>query len=697
MPNRAKSKRREGTQQTGVETPSLRRRWAAAAVLVVLVSLVFGRVVFHPFCSWDDPIHVTENPYLDPPSLEHLRELFLHPYRKLYNPMTYVFFSGEKLISDAVADTENGQPHPAVFHAGSLLLHVLCALMVYVILLNLVGQVWPSLAGAMLFALHPLVVESVAWISETRGLLAGFFSLVALWLYLRFARSGPRSADAAIPTAPQRSTALRMVYYVLATLAFVLALLSKASAVSLPLIAALIDLGFVRRRAIDVAKSQLLWLALALAVAIVSKGQQGASELKYVTPLWSRPFVALDAMAFYMFKAVLPFELGVHYERDPRTVLNHGWAYLTFLIPTVVAIVLWYTRRNREWLISAGIFAAALLPTLGLVPFVFQNFSTVADRYAYMAIFGLSVALAAWLARQPDNRRARTTRSHLRDGAVALVLIAFGILSVIQVSHWSNDRRLYEHALAVNPHSALAQNHLGVILGTANERDQALGHLEEAVKLDPRYADAQYNLGNALARVRRTREAQEHYAAALRLDPHYYQAHYNLAGLLYQRGALDKAIAHYRAALKIKPDHAAAHQYLASALAAQGKLVEAIAHYREALKLRPAYRSARLNLAWILATSPDPAMRKPAEAIALIQGAESPTLTQRPAALDTLAAAYASAGRYSDAIRTATTARNEAKALGQKGRLGEIERRLKLYQAHQPYVSPLPPNRQKST
>lgn len=652
---------------------------AAGCLLVVIVFAIFGAVTSHGFFSWDDSIHVTRNPYLNPPSQEHLREIWTNPYRKLYIPLSYTFFSAEAQISKWWNPTAPSPFHPAVFHIGSVLLHGLCTILVFQLLSRLVGGLGPSFAGAMFFAIHPLQVESVAWISETRGLLSALFSLVAVWLYVAYAgpctttRIGEPQADA-----PKTSSARRFTYYGLATAAYLLALLSKPSAAALPIIVALIDVGLCNRRWQSVAESLAPWAALAIVFIVITKQQQLDSVLTYVPPLWARPFVALDALAFYLGKLVLPANLAVHYDHQPQTVLKDGWAYLTWIIPCLVLGLLWRSRRSGPWLVAAGIFVAALLPTLGLIPFQFQVFSTVADRYAYMAMLGPALAMAAWLARSTATWRGT---------AAAWALILCGWLSLMQVSRWSDNQTLYEHTLTVNPRSWMAHNHLGLALKNDGRLGVAMRHFRQAIEMDPSYADAHYNLGNTLVQAKDLQQASEHYTAAIRLNPRHYLAHFRLANVLKRQGELDKAAGHYQAVLKINPDHVQARMSLALILDhSEGRAEDAIHHYRKILRLQPKANAARYNLAWLLATNPNSALRDPTEAVFLAEGATQLPARERALGLDTLAAAYAAAGRYQEAVEAASEAIRAAESIGQNERAVEIRRRQALYRARQAYV-----------
>ena len=623
--------------------PAATALWLPQAIvllLTVVTLVVFWPVHSHEFLLWDDHRNIYENPTLQSFSLDHILSFWRAPYMDLYIPFTYMLWALTAAVSRWVSPQPTGgvplDPH--LFHSLNLLVHLLNVLVVWRIVRLLLGRTmregqssapgqtharveWAACSGALLFAVHPLQVETVAWVAGFKDVLCGCLSLVAIWQYLRYAS---RDADAASSGKPSQGQGQRMWrHYGLVTGIFVLALLAKPTAVVVPVVAWLLDVwGWPRtwRTRMPVV---LMWLVIAMLWGIFTTRVQPATNVLYTAPLWARPLIAGDAVAFYLYKFVFPFWLGVDYGRAPEVVLAQSWLWLTGLVPWGLAVWLWYKRAQVPWLTTAaGVVVAGLLPVLGFIPFDFQNYSTVADHYMYTALLGPALALAWGLAQSP--------RRVLAVGCV-VVLEVLGIRSAWQTRYWHTTMSLFEHALAVNPRSAVAHNnlglalaaenriteamdhymealrlmpsyalahyHLGLLLMSQGQTQEAIHHYTEAVRLLPTYAEAHNNLGMALANQGRSAEAIEHYIAAVQLQPENAEAHNNLGNVLASQGQTEEAIRHYTAALRLQPTFAEPHNNLGTALANQGRSAEAIAHYTEALRLQPSYARAHYNLA----------------------------------------------------------------------------------------------------
>jgi len=601
---------------TATNDSPIRRRLLLAALLAAAVVGVFFQVAGHEFLYWDDRQHVVDNPNLNPLCWRGVGEFWQRPYLGLYIPLSYTFFAAEAAV---------GGMNPAVFHLGNLALHVGCVLLVFVILRRLFGHDGAAAMGALLFGLHPVQVESVAWISETRGVLCGLFSLAAVWQYLCYADM----------PGPSRSSKL---HYLAATACFVLALLAKPVAVALPLIVAAIKGSglFVFRGDPEPARTSLKqrvlppfsllpWLLAAVAWVVVTKWQQPDAAMTFVPSLWARPLIAGDALMHYLYKLVAPVELAPDYGRSPHWLMGQWWFYVAWLMPAALLAALGCLRNRRVWLASAAVSIAWLLPVLGFVPFMFQRVSTVADRYLYVAMLGPALALAWFLSRH-------WTRGVLTVAASILGLMA--VLSYLQVSHWRDDESLTVHTLRVNEHSVMAQHHEGSrlarqekhaaaiwiyrralrehpqheILHTSlarshvalGEHEQAVEVLRAALKEHPRWPDARHLLGDLLRINGAVDEAEKEYRTVLRHHPNFAASHLVLGTMLIDRGDFDGAARHYRTTLELEPHAVSAHYNLANLLARQGKLDEAVEHYREALRSDPRHIRARLNLGSLL-------------------------------------------------------------------------------------------------
>lgn len=439
--------------------------WVPGAVVVLLTVLfVFGRVANHQFLYWDDRVNVWNNEAFNPVTVGGVAHFWTNSYARMYAPLSYTFFAAEAVVSgrgEAPPGKPFGPLKPTVFHVGSLLLHAACGALVLLILRRLFRNEVAALAGALFFALHPIQVESVAWVTETRGLLAAVLGLTALWQYLQFA---DESTDD-----PRR----RAVHYAVASLAMLLALLAKPSAVVVPLIALAIDWGLYRRPLQQVVAPLAPWVLLAMVLSIGTALVQEAS-LVDAGPLWARPLLALDAMAYYIVKIIWPVGFGPDYGHTPAHAMQQGVWYLMGVLPAALVFLALSLPNRRVWLTALGVFAVALLPTLGLVPFDFQKNSTVADRYAYLAMLGPALALTWFLVRYG---------SVMRYAVVALVLVVLSAASFTQTGHWANDYTLATQALRVNENSATFHLNGGNALYRSDMYEEALDYYRRAYEL----------------------------------------------------------------------------------------------------------------------------------------------------------------------------------------------------------------------
>ncbi len=603
-------------------------RSSVCLFLVVVTLAIFSPIRNHEFV-WDDRGNITENPYLRQVTPSNVLSFWQRPQQQFYIPLTYTVWAGiAALAGNPTADPRH-RLDAGPFHLVNLILHVLSVLVVFVILRMVIGNDWAAGAGALLFGLHPLQVEAVSWVTGMKELLGGLLSLVALWQYLDFAASGPNGAgdrEKRVAKASEQGWG-RGVHYGLATCAFALALLANPSAVAVPVVAWVLDCGILKRSWRQSAKSLGGWVVLAMVFVGVTKAAQPTVQVEFISSMWSRLLIAADALAFYLYKLILPIGLSVDYGRTPAVVVERGWAYYTWILPVGLAALLWALRnRARNFITAAAVFAAGLLPVLGLIPFGFQQISTVADRFVYLSLLGPAFALA-WALSQWTSK--------VTTVAVCIVLAALASLSAVQARYWHDDVTLSQQALELNPKSWLAHYNAGIGLGRARVFDEAARHFSAALKIkpdstearfglgnvlaargnfdeaieqyrkvletEPRGAAIHFNLGNAYSKLNRFSEAEDHYEKSLQADPSNAAAHGNLGHALFKQNKLGEAVVQYRKALEIDPDASDVHYSLANILAARGELDEAMDNYRAALRVNSSYAGAYYNLGVILA------------------------------------------------------------------------------------------------
>jgi len=611
---------------------ALRALWLLAGSVAVagLCWLSFGAALGFGFMAIDDPGNFLENAYLRPLRLEGLRVIWTEPYWGLYTPITSTVWGVEMHLAE---DAASGEIDARLFHAVSLVLHVACALLVWRIVVRVGAGLLAAWIAAGLFVVHPFNAEVVCWASETKGLLAGLFGFLAVERFIA-SRHGDSSWG-------------RWLNYSLATLAFGAALLSKPNAAAVPLMVAVIDVGLLRSSWRQTFVAMLPWLVLAGALVWVTRGAQGGSNVADVVPLWQRPVIAGDAVTFYLAKLLWPVELGPDYGRAPSLVLAGPWVYGLAAVPLIVIAVLAILPGRRLWLSGFFVFVAGLLPTLGLVAFVFQDHSTVADRYVYLALLGPALVLAFALTRL--NARLGDSARNVTLVAAAVAVVALVSLSRRQAQVWSSDVAWAEQAVRVFDRSLAGNEVLAQLAETQGDHERAMEIRRRQVDEMPDSPLARVYLGRALLRTGETkaaldafREAQarherspavRQWLAQAHLDRGEYEEaleqltlaiawsgkdpadddrHGMLAEIHLEMGDLEAAEAAARMAIERNPPEGQYQNLLGRILHRRGATDAALAAMREAIRLSP--RSAvphrNLGVIYLELSQPDDAVEE---------------------------------------------------------------------------------------
>jgi len=551
-----------------------RASWPAPAAVVLVTAVAFLPTLRNGWVSWDDDKNFLDNPFFRGLGLDQLRWMWTTVHLGHYVPLSWMSLG---------LDFQLWGMTPAGYHATSLVLHALSALLLYFIARRLIaavrpvddGAAWAAAIGALLWAVHPLRVESVAWITERRDVLSGVFYFAALLAYLRSVDGDRR-------------------WYAVSLVAFVAALLSKGTAVTLPAALCIVNVYPLRRiggaagwrgdamwRVLrDVAPFAVLSVAF-VAIAFVA--------LRPVDQLSVSGKVAVSAysLCFYLIKTVVPAGLSPLYEMPLRVSIAEPRYVASILASVALVVGVW--RAAPRWpALAAGAcaFGALILPLLG----VHQNGPQIAaDRYTYQASAALALLGGAALLAVPRRR------SHAARRIAALVVIALATLTWRQLAVWEDGESLWAQVLRVEPRSALANNNYGNLLLQKGALDSAFVHYSAAVASNPRYAEAHDNLGVAYAKMDSAAAAVAQYRLALESNPQLASAHVNWGVVLARQGAVDSAVAHYRAALAIDSAREDAHVNWGNALLRAGRAAEAVEHYRRALALQPDDIAAHLN------------------------------------------------------------------------------------------------------
>jgi tetratricopeptide (TPR) repeat protein len=636
-----------------------------AALIVLLTFAAYWPVLLRGQFIWDDPLLVEKNPLVT--QTLNLRSVWF----QTDFPLSVVAFWLQWLSWGKAA---------AGYHIVNVLLHALNSVLVWRVLrrLNIRGA-W--LAGAI-FAVHPVCAASVAWISELKNTLSLPFFLLSIWFYLR------RTQKADSENHASRNT--QYLWYALSLAAFVLALLAKTSTVMLPVV--LLGCAWWLRGRIT--KQDWLrtapFFALALAFGLMSiwfQTHQTFTTGKVQTEnFWGRLAAAGTAVWFYLWKAVLPLNLNLIY---PRWNINAAspLSYLPALLLCGAFVLCWKFRRSwgRPALFGFGFFVVNLFPVLGFFDMYFLAISRVSDHFQYLpliGIVGLSAGAIHW-----DVPRMRLNGAQLLIKTTLIVALAF--LTVQRARVMATDESLWRDTLAKNPTAWPAHNNFGCILAEQNKLDDAIAHFRSSLVYNPNNAQAHCNLGKALTQQHRLPEAETELQTAVTLKPREPEFHRSLAYALGGQGKTDEALGQLRQAADL--DKSVSRRLeLAGMLHQMGKDREAVAEYRRVLGTQPLSVEILNNLAWILATSADDSVRNGADAVGFAEKACQQTQNQDAMTIGTLAAAYAEAGRFSDAAATAEKAANLASVEG-NSRFATINTQLmQLYRSGKPYHEKAP-------
>jgi protein O-mannosyl-transferase len=708
-------------------------RWQVPLVCLVLAAItfaVFGQTLTHEFINFDDNAYVYENPVVARGlTIEGFIWAFAGVHAFNWHPLTWL---------SHMLDCQMYGLNPGGHHLTNVLLHTATVVLLFLVLRQMTGALWRSAFVAAVFAIHPLRVESVAWVAERKDVLSGLFFILTIGAYVRYAR---------LPWSAAR--------YVLLMVLFALGLLCKPMLVTLPLVLLLLDYWPLRRMEIQtfsrllLEKAPLLALSAASCVVTLLAQHEGIES----AGSFSMPYRLANTFAscaVYLRQMVWPVGLAVYYP-FPVNGLPPWEAALAGTLLIALSMATMWQRRKQPWLLTGWFwYLTALSPVAGVVQ---AGDQAHADRYTYLPQIGIYVALTWW---------AAESCAKWRVSPMALGSLMTGVLMVLmvctwkQTTYWKNSETLWIHTLSCTTANAVAQNNLGDALDQLGMVDEAIPHLETALRIKPDYAEAHYNLGTALLQKGMADEALDHFQKALQINPDYTEAHNNLGFVFYQKGRTDEAIAEYQKALQINPDladaqdnlgvalfqkgrideaithfqralqmkpgFAVAHDNLGTALFQKGNVAEAITHFQKALQINPAYADAnnklamaflqngnaaeaivqyqnvlqlepadpgaQINLAWLLATAPEALLRNGTKALELAQQANTETGGENPIVLHILAAAFAEAGRFSEAMETAQRALNLAAANSNMRLASQLQYEMNLYQAGSPFHNP---------
>jgi protein O-mannosyl-transferase len=543
----------------------------AAAILVA-----YWQVQYYDLISFDDIDYISGNPYIKAGlTWDSFSWAMKDVHSGCWHPLTWI---------SHMLDYQLFRSRAGGYHWTNVIFHIANSILLYLVLKRMSGSAWKSALVAALFAVHPLNVESVAWVSERKNLLCTFFWFAGLWSYAYYV---------------ERPTRYR---YSLILVTFSLGLMSKPIIVTFPFTLLLLDYWPLGRLTswkifprLLFEKIPLFILAVIVSIATFLSSLHGDITISIdKLPLPDRLANAVVAYVKYLGKMFWPQNLSVFYPY-PREFGLFQIVGAVLLLSVISCLVIFWARRYRYVLVGWLWYLGTLVPVIGLIQVGEQ---AMADRYAYIPMIGLFIVIAWGI---PDLLEGRWQRKMISVVSSGVILSALIICTILQVRYWQNSETLFRHALYVTPDNIVAHTSLGIVLNLRGESDEAIKHFAYVIKKAPAYVNAYTNMGVVLAGQGKTDEAIVYYREALRIKPNDESTHNNLGVALAKEGKFNEAIEHFREALRIKPDYVYANSNMASALARLGKMEEAIGYYEKALKLERDDAVTHINLGLALA------------------------------------------------------------------------------------------------
>jgi protein O-mannosyl-transferase len=625
-----------GVRAQSIAAHGTTSRWLTLGVCVVLVSLtwaIFGQTLRHDFVNYDDPSYVYQNTRITSGfSLPNIVWAFTHIHSENWHPLTTITHMLDSQLYGLKAGWH---------HFTNVLFHTVAVVLLFLALQRMTGAIWRSAFVAAVFAIHPLHVESVAWIAERKDVLSGVFFMLTLLTYFHYTR------------APSIGR------YLILALVVALGLMSKPMLVTLPFVLLLLDywpLGRFQairagggRQLLKLISEKVPLIALSVISSTVTfLAQRGAIGWTEQLPVSARISNAIVTYVVYVRQMLWPAKLAVFYPH-PEHRLPTWEVGLALMVVVGLTIATFVLRKRTPYLIVGWLwYLGMLVPVIGLVQVGWQG---RADRYTYLPQIGLYMAITWAVTDLTVSWRFQRT---VLVAVAALLVAALSWRAWLQTSYWRDSETLFTHALAVTSNNDVALNNLGIIFLDKGQLDEAISKLQAAIDLRPENGPAHDNLAKALLR----------------------------------KGRLPEAMVQYRKFLEIEPGNVEARNTLGTALIQQGRVSEAIVQWREALAIQPDNGNAASNLAWVFATCPEDSIRDGTRAVELAEKAMRLSGGKIPMIFRVLAAAYAENGRFSDAIDTAQRGADLANRTGNPGLASELESNIALYQSGRPLRDP---------
>ena len=546
--------------------------------ILLAIIAIYWPVGNHEFINFDDDIYFNENHVKDGLTLDGFKWAFSFTAKEntYWHPLTWLSF---------MLSYELYGPNPGMHHSISLIIHIINSLLLFIVLRRMTGALWKSAFVAALFALHPLNVESVAWVTQRPNILSTLFWMLTLLVYSYYTdRPG-------------------IFRYLLMVIVFVLGLMAKPMLITLPFVLFLLDYWPLKRLRFPLSQKALLLLilekipliAISMGSVFITIKSIGAVVSTATVPVNLRIANALVSYVGYIWKMIWPHNLSVYYPY-PSDIPAWKFAGAGLLLVCLSVFIILILRKQPYLTVGWLWFLGTLVPVIGLIQTGLQP--ALADRYAYVSFIGLFIMLAWGI---PEVLRGwQKSKIVLGIFSIALVLILM-MTTWLQLIYWKNSEKLFKHALEVTTKNYVAHNNLGIAFKEKGKLSDAFKHYNMALKIKPDFEIALLNIGVVLANLGYDKEAIKYYIQALKLKPDYLMALVNLGNALLRQGNVEDATGFYFKALKIEPDFAEAYNGLGAVMVRKGMIEKAVEHFKKALQLKPDFEGAKKNLEKTLA------------------------------------------------------------------------------------------------
>jgi Tfp pilus assembly protein PilF len=630
-------------------------------ILAIITFAVYYQVCTYDFVNYDDNFYVYENPNVKSGlNLDTVKWAFNIGYASNWHPLTWLSH-----ILDWQLFGSNAGGH----HITNLIFHIANTLLLFIVLKQMTNALWQSAFVAALFALHPLHVESVAWISERKDVLSTFFLFLTMWAYLKYVGKP------------------KIWRYLLIVFLFALGLMAKPMLVTLPFLLLLLDYWPLERFGkqkilyLILEKVPLFVLSAASSVITFFAQQKGGSVMPLdKIGLNIRIYNTFISYVEYIRKMFWPSRLAMFYPH-PNENISVLYAVISAAVLLIITILIIRSAKRHKYLFAGWFwYLGILLPVIGLVQ---VGDMALADRYSYISLTGLFIIISWGL---PKRLKNWPPRKMLLWVSAMCVLSAFAACSFYQQQHWKNTMTLCENALRVTRNNYKAHFCLAMYMVRQDRYDEAAVECRKYLQIKPDNPEAINLLGVALIRQGRYDEALDYFNKALQIAPNYAIVHDNIGRVMVVQGRYEESVPHLAEAVRLDPDFPSTHHILGQVLVKIGKADQAVGHFEEAIRLKTDWAEPMKDLALLLASSGQAEIRNPDRAVELALRACALTGYNRPDMLDTLAAAYASAGDFAKAVEIAQKAADLCPPQHQKFK-EQIEERLKLYKTGKPYVA----------